>query len=78
MEIVEAILGGERDPRKLAKLKDPRIRADEKMIAESLHGHWKKEHIFKLSQAHALSGQSEGAPKSAPSAASPYPSSSRE
>ena len=49
MEIVEAILSGERDPNKLAKLRDPRIRADEKKIAESLRGHWRAEHIFELS-----------------------------
>ena len=50
-EIVEAIVGGEREPRKLAKLRDPRIKADEKTIAESLRGHWKQEHIFELTQA---------------------------
>ena len=50
-DIVEAIVGGEREPRKLAKLRDPRIKADEKTIAESLRGHWKQEHIFELTQA---------------------------
>lgn len=50
-EIVEAILSGERDPNKLAKLRDPRIKAGEKKIAESLCGHWRAEHIFELSQA---------------------------
>ncbi len=54
MEIVEAIVGGEREPRKLAKLRDPRIKADEKTIAESLRGHWREEHIFELSQSVAL------------------------
>ena len=51
MEIVEAILSGEREPCKLAKLRDPRIKADEKQIAESLRGHWREEHIFELTQA---------------------------
>ena len=37
--IVEAIVGGERDPRKLARLRDPRTRADEGTIALSLEGH---------------------------------------
>ena len=51
MRITEAIVRGERNPRKLAKLRDPRTRADEKKIARSLHGHWKQEHIFELTQA---------------------------
>ena len=51
MTIVEAIVGGERDPRKLAQLRDPRTRADEGTIALSLEGHWREEHIFELTQA---------------------------
>ena len=51
MAIVEAIVGGERDPRKLAGLRDPRTRADERTIALSLEGHWREEHIFELTQA---------------------------
>ena len=49
--IVEAIVGGERDPRKLAGLRDPRTRADEATISLSLEGHWREEHIFELTQA---------------------------
>ena len=51
MDIMEAIVGGERDARKLARLRDPRIKADEKTIAKSLQGHWREEHIFELAQA---------------------------
>ena len=52
MDIMEAIVGGERNPRrKLARLRDPRIKADEKTIARSLRGHWRDEHIFELTQA---------------------------
>ena len=51
MAIIEAIVGGERDPRQLAKLRDRRIRADEETIAKSLQGHWREEHIFELTQA---------------------------
>ena len=51
MDIIEAIAGGERDPRKLARLRDPRIKADEATIAKSLQGHWREEHIFELTQA---------------------------
>ena len=50
-EIIEAIVGGQRDPRKLARLRDPRIKADEATIARSLRGHWREEHIFELTQA---------------------------
>ena len=51
MDIIEAIVRGERNPRKLARLRDPRTRADEKTIAKSLRGHWREEHIFELTQA---------------------------
>ena len=51
MDIIEAIVGGERNPRRLARLRDPRTKADEKTIAKSLQGHWRQEHIFELSQA---------------------------
>ena len=51
MDIMQAIVDGERDPRRLAQLRDHRIRADEATIAKSLRGHWREEHIFELSQA---------------------------
>ena len=51
MEIMEAIVGGQRDPVQLAQLRDPRIKADEATIAKSLQGHWREEHIFELTQA---------------------------
>ena len=51
MDIMEAIVGGGRNPRKLARLRDRRIKADEKTIAKSLQGHWREEHIFELAQA---------------------------
>ena len=51
MDIIEAIVGGERNPRTLARLRDPRIKADETTIAKSLQGHWREEHIFELTQA---------------------------
>ena len=50
-EIIEAIVGGQRDPVKLAQLRDPRIKADEATIAKSLRGHWRAEHSFELTQA---------------------------
>ena len=51
MDIMEAIVGGERNLWKLARLRDPRIKADEKTIARSLRGHWREEHICELTQA---------------------------
>ena len=50
-DIMEAIVRGERNPRKLARLRDHRIKADELTISRSLQGHWRKEHIFELTQA---------------------------
>ena len=51
MDIIEAIVRGERNPRRLARLRDPRTKADEATIARSLQGHWREEHIFELTQA---------------------------
>lgn len=51
MAILRAIVGGERDGRKLAKLRDPRCRKSEKEIAEQLSGHWREDHLFSLQQA---------------------------
>ena len=51
MDIMEAIVGGQRDPQQLTQLRDPRIKADEATIAKSLQGHWREEHIFELTQA---------------------------
>jgi transposase len=49
-DIVRAIVAGERDPYKLAQLRNYRIRADEDTIAKSLHGNWREEHVFCLTQ----------------------------
>ena len=49
--IIRAILKGERDPYKLAKLKDYRVRASEEEIARSLEGNWQEEMVFELQQA---------------------------
>ena len=50
MAIVRAIVDGERNPRKLAQLRDSRCRRSEEEIAEELTGHWRQDHIFSLSQ----------------------------
>lgn len=41
MAILDAILAGERDPAKLAKLRDGRIKASEATIAKSLVGDYR-------------------------------------
>lgn len=48
--IVRAIVAGERDPYKLAQLRNYRIRASEEHIAKSLMGNWREEHLFCLAQ----------------------------
>ena len=54
LAIIRAIVGGERDAEKLAKMKDYRILASQETIAKSLQGNWRQEHIFSLRQALAL------------------------
>jgi transposase len=54
LAIVDAILAGERDPNKLAALRDPRIKATIETIAKSLVGDWKPEHLFTLAQARQI------------------------
>ena len=49
--IIDAILAGQREPNKLAELRDPRIKADKKTIAKSLTGDYRREHLFTLKQA---------------------------
>jgi transposase len=49
-KIIDSILAGERDPYKLAELRDPRIKADKETIAKSLTGDYRREHLFTLNQ----------------------------
>jgi transposase len=48
--IIRAIVGGERNPRKLAELSDPRVHASREEIAKSLEGNWRPELLFVLQQ----------------------------
>jgi transposase len=48
--IIRAIVKGERDPWKLAKLRDRSIRASEEELAHSLEGHWREDVLFELEQ----------------------------
>jgi transposase len=51
--IVKAILAGERDPHKLASLRDWRVKASEEQIARSLEGNWQEDLLFVLKQEQA-------------------------
>lgn len=51
MEIIHAILAGERDPQRLASHRDRRCKHDQATIAKALEGHWRAEHLFTLQQA---------------------------
>ncbi len=48
--ILRAIVAGERDPQKLAELRDPRVKASEARVAKSLEGNWRAELVFVLRQ----------------------------
>ena len=50
MAIIRAIVKGERDPRKLAALRDARCQKSEQQIAALLSGHWRGDHLFNLEQ----------------------------
>jgi transposase len=51
MAIIKAILAGERDPKRLAALRDPRCQRTRTEIARALQGSWRAEHLFALKQA---------------------------
>ena len=48
--IIQAILDGERNGHKLAKLADPRVKATKETLAKALTGFWKENHLFELRQ----------------------------
>jgi len=52
--IVGAIVNGQRDPRELAKFRDPRCKKSEREIAEHLSGSWRDEHLFNLGQSYRM------------------------
>jgi transposase len=54
LAIIRAIVAGERDPRALAALRDPRCKKSVAEIALHLEGTWKREHLWNLEQALAL------------------------
>lgn len=54
MKIIRAIVGGERDPHVLAKLRDIRCKSSEETICSALVGNYQPEHVFALTQSLAL------------------------
>ena len=51
MKIIQDIVRGQRDPRKLAKHRHENCQSTEAEIASALHGTWRAEHLFTLKQA---------------------------
>lgn len=51
MRIIRAVLDGERDPDRLAALRDGRCKNSAATIAKALRGDWREEHLFALAQA---------------------------
>ena len=51
MAILDAMVDGERDPLKLAQMKDPRVRSSVETIAKALTGDYRPEQLFVLQQA---------------------------
>jgi transposase len=56
LDIIDAILTGERDVDELSKYRDHRIKADKRTIAKSLRGDWREEHLFSLKMARDIYG----------------------
>lgn len=54
LNIIRAIVAGERDPHTLAALRSKLCKKEEKVFVEALTGNYQEEHIFSLKQALAL------------------------
>src|SRR5690606_2809833 len=50
LKIIRAIIAGERTPEKLASFRDGRCKQSEEVIAKSLRGNYREEHLFALQQ----------------------------
>ena len=50
LQILRAVVNGERDPAKLADFRDPRIKASREDIIASLRGNWRAELLFQVKQ----------------------------
>ncbi|MCW5620894.1 MAG: IS110 family transposase [Burkholderiales bacterium] len=54
MKIIRAIVGGQRDPEVLARMRDVRCKASPETVRAALVGNYQPEHLFELTQALAL------------------------
>jgi len=54
MRILNKILQGQRDPKTLAQLRDPRVKCSEETLVKALTGDFRAEHLFALKQAFDL------------------------
>ena len=52
LDIIKAIIGGERNPKTLAALRDRRCKTSENDIIKALEGNWREEHLFVLRQSY--------------------------
>ncbi len=50
MRILRAIAQGQRDPKKLAELRDPNCHKTQEQITKALEGTWHAAHLFELKQ----------------------------
>lgn len=53
-DIIEAILKGERDPKVLASLVQPTVKASKAEIISALTGDWREEYVFELKQCYEI------------------------
>lgn len=54
MQIIQAILAGDRDPVELANMRDPKCKHSADTIAKALSGNYRDEHLFALRQSYEL------------------------
>ena len=54
LSVIKAILNGERDPKVLSDLADPRCRTSKEEIEKSLQATWDEEHLFEMRQSDSL------------------------
>jgi len=52
--IIEAVINGERDAKKLAGLANWRVKKSKKEIAKALTGNWRDEYVFELKQSYEI------------------------
>ena len=51
MNIIRVMIAGERDPQKLALMREPGVKNSSEVIVEALEGDYRQEHLFALKQA---------------------------